>query len=140
MVLTIALGRNAKLCVATSGTATTTVLGAQNASIDANWETKKIMHLQDTARTTIMLLKNWTLTGTLTEDFADAGQDIIRAAYNAGSDIAFMLYPGTATATTTTFMCTTGKVTKYAPGFDPMNENNASFTIEENGVAMTMPA
>ena len=140
MALVITLGRTAKLCVGTSGTATTVVLGAQNASIDANWETKKIMHLQDTARTTIMLLKNWTLTGTLTEDFADAGQDIIRTAYNNGSDIAFMLYPGTATATTTTFMCTTGKVTKYSPSFDPMNENNASFTIEENGVAMTMPA
>jgi hypothetical protein len=140
MVLTITIGKNAKLCVATSGTATTEVLGAQNVSIDAGWESKKIMHLRDSAKTTIMLLKNWTLTGTLTEDFADAGQDIIRTAYNAGSDIAFMLYPGTATATTTTFMCTTGKVTKYGPKFDPMNENNASFTIEENGVAMTMPA
>lgn len=140
MSLAITVGKDAKLCVATSGTATTAVLGVQNVSIDADWETKKIMHLQDSAKTTIMLLKNWTLTGTLTEDFADGGQDIMRTAYNGGSDIAFMLYPGTATATTTTYMCTTGKCPKYSVKYDPMAENTANFTIESNGVAMTCPS
>lgn len=140
MSLVVTVGKNAKLCVDTSGTATTQVFGVQNVSIDADWETKKIMHLQDTAKTTIMLLKNWTLSGTLTEDMADGGQDIIRTAYNGGSTIAFMLYPGTATATTTTYMCTTGVAPKYSVKYDPMSENNATFTIESNGVAMTCPS
>lgn len=140
MALVITVGKNAKLCVATSGTATTEVLGVQNVSIDADWETKKIMHLRDSAKTTIMLLKNWSITGTLTEDMADAGQDIIRAAYSGGSAMAFMLYPGTATATTTTYMCTTGVVPKYSIKYDPMSENQATFTIESNGVAMTAPS
>ena len=140
MSLAITVGKNAKLCVDTSGTATTSVLGVQNVSIDADWENKKIMHLQDTAKTTVMLLKNWTVSGTLTEDMADAGQDIIRAAYNAGTAIAFTLYPGTATATTTTYMCTTGVVTKYSVKYDPNSEENASFTIESNGTALTCPS
>jgi hypothetical protein len=140
MSLVVTVGKDAKLCLSTSGTATTAVLGVQNISIDADWETKKIMHLQDTAKTTIMLLKNWTLTGTLTEDMADAGQDIIRTAYNGGSGIAFMLYPGTATATTTTYMCTSGVAPKYSVKYDPMSENTATFTIESNGVAMTCPS
>ena len=140
MTLAVTVGKNAKFCVDTAAPATTVVLGIQNVSVDADWETKKIMHLQDTAKTTVPLLKNWTVTGTLTEDFADGGQDIIRTAYHNGSNIAFMIYPGTATATTTTFMCASGMVTKYGPKYDPMNENSASFTIEENGVAMTMPS
>jgi hypothetical protein len=140
MVLTITIGKDAKLCVNTSGTASTAVLGVQNVSIDAGWETKKIMHLQDSAKTTIMLLKNWTVTGTLTEDAADAGQDTIRTAYNNGSNVSFTIYPGTATSTTTAFLCTQGKVTKYSTKLDPMNENNATFTIEESGVAITMPS
>lgn len=139
MTLVVTVGKNAKLCVDTSGTATTEVLGVQNVSIDADWETKKIMHLQDSAKTTIMLLKNWTVTGTLTEDLADGGQDIIRAAYNGGTNIAFMLYPGTATATTTTYMCATGVAPKYSVKYDPMNENNATFSIESCGVALTCP-
>ena len=140
MTLAITLGKDAKLRVATTGTATTVVLGVQSVSIDAGWETKKLMHLEDTAKTTVPLLKNWTVTGTLTEDFADGGQDIIRTAYHNGSNIAFMIYPGTATTITTTYMCASGMVTKYGPKYDPMNENSASFTIEENGVAMTMPS
>ena len=140
MTLVYTVGKNAKLCVDTSGTATTSVLGVQNVSIDADWETKKIMHLQDSAKTTIMLLKNWTITGQLTEDMADAGQDIIRAAYNGGTAIAFMLYPGTATATTTTYMCTTGVVPKYSVKYDPMSEETATFTIESNGTALTCPS
>lgn len=140
MSLAITVGKDAKLCVDTSGTATTIVLGVQNVSLDADWENKKIMHLQDSAKTTIMLLKNWSISGQLTEDMADAGQDIIRAAYNNGTSIAFMLYPGTATATTTTYMCTTGVVPKYSVKYDPMSETNASFTIESNGVALTVPS
>ncbi len=112
MTLAVTVGKNAKFCVDTTAPAATVVLGIQNISVDADWETKKIMHLQDTAKTTVPLLKNWTVTGTLTEDMADGGQDIIRTAYNNGTPIAFMLYPGTATATTTTYSCTTGLVTK----------------------------
>jgi len=140
MTLAITVGKNAKFCVDTAAPATTVVLGIQNISVDADWETKKIMHLQDTAKTTVPLLKNWTVTGTLTEDMADGGQDIIRAAYNAGTAIAFMLYPGTATATTTTYSCTTGLVTKYGVKYDPNSEENASFTIESNGVAIVSPS
>ena len=139
MSLVVSVGKNAKFCVDTSGTATTQVLGVQNISIDADWETKKIMHLQDSAKTTIMLLKNWTVSGTLTEDLACGGQDIIRAAYNGGTGIAFMLYPGTATAAATTYMCTTGVAPKYSVKYDPMSENTATFTIESNGTAMTCP-
>lgn len=98
------------------------------------------MHLGDTAKTTIMLLKNWTVTGTLTEDQADGGQDIIRAGYAGGSVVAWMLYPGTATATTTTYNCSTGVCTRYGVKADPMVENQSTFTIEENGVAMTAPS
>lgn len=140
MSLAITVGKNAKLCVDTSGTAATPVLGVQNVSIDADWENKKIMHLQDSAKTTVMLLKNWTVSGTLTEDMEDGGQDIIRAAYNNGTNIAFMLYPGTATATTTTYMCATGYVTKYGVKYDPMSEENATFTIESAGTALTAPS
>lgn len=140
MTLAITVGKNAKFCVDTVGPATTEVLGVQNISIDADWETKKIMHLRDSAKTTVMLLKNWTVTGTLTEDMADAGQDIIRAAYNDGTPIAFMLYPGTATETTTTYSCTTGLVTKYGVKYDPNSEENASFTIESNGTAIVPPS
>ena len=140
MTLAVTVGKNAKFCVGTAGPAATEVLGIQNISVDADWETKKIMHLQDTAKTTVPLLKNWTITGTLTEDFADAGQDIIRTAYNAGTAIAFMLYPDTDAAPTTAYSCTTGLVTKYGVKYDPNSEENASFTIEENGVAITMPS
>jgi hypothetical protein len=125
--------------LAASGTATTSVLGVENINIDADWETVKKIYLQDSAKTTIMLLQNWVVTGTLTEDMADAGQDFLRAAYNGGSNIAFMLYPGTATATTTTYMCTSGVVPKYSVKYDPMQPNSATFTIESNGVAMTAP-
>lgn len=140
MTLAITVGKDAKLCVDTSGAATTVVLGVQNVNIDADWETKKLMHLQDSSKTTVMLLKNWTVTGTLTEDMADAGQDIIRAAYNGGTNIAFMLYPGTDTATTTTYRCATGRVTKYGVKYDPNSEENASFTIESAGTALTAPS
>jgi hypothetical protein len=140
MPLNILVGKDAKLVVAASGSPTTTVLGVQNLSLDADWETKKIMHLQDTAKTTIMLLKNWTISGSLTEDMADAGQDFVRAAYNGGSNLSIMIYPGTATATTTTYNCLYAVVPKYSIKYDPMSENQATFTIESNGTALTTPA
>ena len=56
MTLAITVGKNAKFCVDTAGPATTEVIGVQNVSVDADWETKKIMHLQDTAKTTVMAL------------------------------------------------------------------------------------
>lgn len=141
MALVIQVGKDAKFCAAASGTASTTVLGVQNVSIDADWETKKLMHLQDTQKTTIRLMKNFTVTGTLTEDMADAGQDFIRASYNtAATKVAFMLYPGTATATTTTYSCTTGVCTKYSTKVDPSGETTATFTIEPDGVDMVAPS
>lgn len=140
MSLVYTVGKNATFKVDTSGTATTTVLGVQNIDLSGDWETKEIMHLGDSAKTTIMLLKNWEITGTLTEDMADPGQDIIRTAYTNGTNIAFMLYPGTATATTTTYMCATGVVPKYSIKYDPNSEENATFTIKSSGVALTVPS
>jgi hypothetical protein len=139
MSLNILVGRNAKFCLGASGVATTSVLGVENLNLDGDWETVKKIYLQDSAKTTVMLLKNWTITGTLTEDMADAGQDFLRAAYNGGSNISFMLYPGTATATTTTYSCEYGVVPKYGLKYDPMQPNSASFTIESNGTALTVP-
>lgn len=144
MSLVVTVGKDAKLSVHASTTSTAACLGVQNVSLDADWENKKVMHLCDSAKTTIMLLKNWTLSGTLTEDFADStGQDVIRAAYNNGTNIAFTLFMkgGTgATASADAYSCTTGYVTKYASKADPMSENTATFTIESAGVAVTPPA
>ena len=42
MTLAVTVGKNAKFCVDTAGPATTEVLGIQNISVDADWETKKI--------------------------------------------------------------------------------------------------
>jgi hypothetical protein len=140
MPLAYIVGKDAVFMLAASGTPTSTVLGVQNLSLDGDWESKKIMHIGDTAKTTIRLLKNWTITGTLTEDMTDTGQNFIRASYNTGAvKVSFMLYPGTATATTTTYSCTSGVVTKYSVKADPMSENQATFTIESDGLALTMP-
>jgi hypothetical protein len=97
------------------------------------------MHLQDTAKTTIMLLKNWTLNITLTEDLADGGQDIIRAAYDGGSNVAFKLWGDYSGASTEFYTCLYGRVTKYGTKVDPNSEITASVTIESAGTGITMP-
>jgi hypothetical protein len=138
MVLTITVGKTGRLDVGAS-TANQETLGVQSVDIPMDWETKKIMHLSDSAKTTIMLLKNWTLNLTLTEDLADAGQDIIRTAYNGGSNIAFKLYPDYVGAATEFYTCAYGRVTKYSTKVDPNSEINASVTIESSGTAITLP-
>jgi hypothetical protein len=140
MSLVITVGKNANFKVAASGTATASVLGVQNLDLGVDWETKKIMHLQDSAKTTVMLLKNWTVSGTLTEDMGDTGQDIIRTAYNAGSNIAILVQPTSTTISTACWLCETGLCTKYSTKVDPMAENTASFTIESVGMAITPPS
>lgn len=138
MPLNIIVGKNGRLDVGAAA-ANIEVLGVQNADLPNDWETKKIMHLQDTAKTTIMLLKNWTMTLTLTEDLADSGQDVIRAAYDGGSNIAIKAWPDYTNANTKFYTCAYGRVTKYSTKIDPNSEINASVTIESAGTGMTMP-
>jgi len=138
MVLAITVGKTGRLEVGAAA-ANINVLGVQNVDTPFDWETKKIMHLGDTAKTTIMLLKNWTVSGVLTEDLADSGQDVIRDAYDGGSNIAFKLWPDYSNATTLFYTCAYGKVTKYSTKVDPNSEVNANFTIESSGTAVTMP-
>jgi hypothetical protein len=138
MVLAITVGKTGRLEVGTS-TPNTQTLGVQNLRVPLSWKTKKVMHLEDTSETTIMLLKEWQVTGTLTEDQADSGQDIIRAAYGAGSNIAVKIWMDYAGAPTLFYTCAYGRVTRYETSIDPNNEVKADFTIESAGTAMTMP-
>lgn len=138
MVLVITVGKTGRLDVGAS-TANTQVLGVQSVDLPNDWETKKIMHLGDTAKTTIMLLKNWTLNITLTEDLADSGQDAIRTAYDGGSNLAFKLWGDYAGSVTEFYTCAYGKVTKYSTKVDPNSEITASITVESAGTGMTMP-
>lgn len=142
MTLVIAtVGKDAIFKVATTGTATTECIGTENLKVTYNWETVKKMFLNTSAKTTIPTVSDFNITGQITLDSAgDAGQAIIKTAAKNASNIAFMIYPGTATATTTTYMCTAGIVTKYEPSVDPLQPNTVSFTIEPNGVALTLPA
>ncbi len=140
MVLNITVGRTGRFDVGVSDPSTE-VMGVQNVDVSFDWETKKIMHLQDTAKTTIMLLKKWSLNLTLTEDLADAGQDVIRTAYDAGTNIAFKLYPNytDVAARDKFYTCSQGRCSKYSTKVDPMSEINASVTIDSCGVGVTMP-
>jgi hypothetical protein len=138
MVLNIVVGKTGRLEVGAAA-ANIEVLGVQNVDVPNDWETKKIMHLGDTAKTTIMLLKNWTVSGVLTEDLADSGQDVFRAAYENGTNIAFKLWPDYTNANTKFYTCAYGRVTKYSTKVDPNSEVNANFTIESCGTGITMP-
>lgn len=138
MVLAITVGKTGRLEVGAAA-ANIVVLGVQNVDIPLDWETKKIMHLGDTAKTTILLLKNWSLSGVLTEDMANSGQDVFRTAYDGGSNIAFKLWPDYTNATTLFYTCAYGKVTKYSTKIDPNSEVTANFTIESAGTVVTMP-
>ena len=138
MVLSITVGRTGRLEVGAAA-ANIQVLGVQSADLPLDWETKKIMHLEDTAKTTIMLLKNWTLNLVLTEDLADTGQEVFRTAYDGGTNIAFKLWLDYANANTKFYTCEYGKCTKYNTKVDPNGEITANTTIESSGVAVTMP-
>lgn len=138
MVLAITVGKSGRVEVGAAA-ANIQVTGVQNVDIPLDWETKKIMHLGDTAKTTIMLLKNWTLSMTLTEDLACTGQDAIRTAFNGGSNLAVKIWPNYAGANTEFYECAYGVVTKYDPKVDPTSEITASVTVESSGTAMTMP-
>ena len=138
MVLAITVGKTGRLEVG-AACANIQVTGVQNADVPLDWETKKIMHLGDTAKTTIMLLKNWSLNITLTEDLACTGQDALRTAYDGGSNIAVKLWQDYTNANTKFYECAYGKVTKYNTKVDPNSEITASVTIDSSGTAMTMP-
>jgi hypothetical protein len=141
MPVAVTLGKDARMYVATSGTATTEVIGVENIKISHKWETEKKMFLNTTAKTTIPVLPDFTISGQFTVDSGgDAGQGIIRTAAKNASNIAFMIYPGTATATTTAYMCTNGLSLAWDAAVDGLKSNVVNFTIEPNGVAMTLPA
>ena len=137
MVLVSTTGRKAALGV---GASYTLVLGVRDVKLNMDWETEKLMHLQDTAKTTIQLLKNWSITGNLTEDFADAGQDIIRAAYNTPQNMEVRYYPNYTDAPSVYYTCAYSVVSKYESGADPTKSETAAFTIDSSGTALTPPS
>ncbi|MCK9568632.1 hypothetical protein M0R72_06805 [Candidatus Pacearchaeota archaeon] len=130
MSLVNAPGRAGNLKV--SG-ADTSVLGVRNLKIDPAWSTEKLMHLQDTAPSALLNFKEWTVTFDLTEDLADAGQDLIRTAFDDGTSLAFKGY-----VDATHYWTSTAVVTKYSINVDPNKSNTASVTFEPYmGTAIT---
>ncbi len=130
MTLTSAPGRAGNLKV---GAADTAVLGVRNLRIDPTWSTEKLMHLQDSAPSSLLNFKEWTVTFDLTEDLADAGQDLIRGAFDAGTSLAFKAY-----VDATHYWTSTAVVTKYSINIDPNKSNTASVTLEPYmGTAIT---
>ena len=130
MSLVNAPGRAGNLKV--SG-ADTSVSGVRNLKIDPAWSTEKLMHLQDTAPSALLNFKEWVVTCDLTEDLADAGQDLIRTAFDAGSSLAFKAY-----VDATHYWTSTAVVTKYSINVDPNKSNTASVTFEPYmGTAIT---
>ena len=137
MVLVPTTGRKAAIGV---GASYTLVLGARNVRLSNEWEIEKLMHLQDTAKTTIQLLKNWSITLSLTEDYADAAQDVIRAAFNTPQNMEVRYYPNYTDAPSAYYTCAYSVVSKYEMGADPTKSEDANVTIDSSGVAMTPPA
>ena len=130
MTLVNAPGRAGNLKV---GGGDTVVLGVRNLKIDPAWSTEKLMHLQDTAPSALLNFKEWTVTFDLTEDLADAGQDAIRTAFDAGTSLAFKGY-----VDATHYWTSTAVVTKYSISVDPNKSNTASVTFEPYmGTAIT---
>jgi hypothetical protein len=138
---TVILGKDAKMCIGTSGTATTEVIGVENLKISYTFDKETKMYLNTSAKTNIPILPDFSITGQVTIDSAgDVGQGILKTAVKNMTNVSFMIYPGTATATTTTYMCTNGYVTEWSPSIEGLKSNVVSFKIEPNGVAMTLPA
>lgn len=130
MALVNAPGRAGNLKV---GGGDTAVSGVRNLKIDPAWSTEKLMHLQDTAPSALLNFKEWTVTFDLTEDLADAGQDLVRAAFDNGTSLAFKGYVDATHYWTSTAVCT-----KYSLNVDPNKSNTASVTLEPYmGTAIT---
>ena len=55
MVLSVTVGKNGKLAIGVSAPSTDVGM-VQNADVPFDWKTRKIMYLQNTAKTTIMVL------------------------------------------------------------------------------------
>lgn len=107
------------------GGADTPVLGVRNVKLPQNWNTEKIIHLQDEAPSTLLNYKEWTVTVELTEDLQETGQALLYAAYDGGTSIAFKHY-----VDDTHYWSSTALVTKWEGGSDASKTNVATVTLE----------
>lgn len=90
MTLAPTQGKEAKLVV---GGGDTEVLGVRSADPDRTWVSESVMHFQDESPSELLKHIDWTINASLTTDHADAGQAAIHSAFEAGTSLAFKLYP-----------------------------------------------
>ncbi len=77
------------------GVGRTRVLGVRAINLPNNWNTQKLIHLQESVSSASLTFIDWTITVELTQDKTDEGQLAIKAAYENGTKLEFRIYPNT---------------------------------------------
>ena len=67
---------------------------------------------------------DWAISGTITEDLSDSGQDLIRAAFFGGSKLVFKAY-----VDATHYYASDAEVAEYNPEVDAEGHNQVSVTF-----------
>lgn len=107
------------------GAGDTAVLGVRSVRLPKNWNTEKVMHLQDTSPTTLLNYQEWTVTVELTMDLTDTGQSAIRSAHDNGTELEFKGY-----VDATHYYHGHAYVTRFEPNVDASRVNTLTVTFE----------
>jgi hypothetical protein len=111
----------------------------ESVDIPEEWTKIQKIYLGDSAKRNILLERDWSMNITMSQNLSDSGQDTIRTAYSAGSNIAVKVWPDYANATTEFYTCAYAKVSKCAPKVDASGVVSETVTIDSDGTAMTLP-
>jgi hypothetical protein len=121
-------GKESKLVV---GVGNVEVLGIRTGGPDQSWNTEDLMHWGDEAPTAMMNYKVWSISFTATYDIEEAsnpGLKDIYEAFDAGSSLAFKLYPDE--DVTTTYWTSTAHVMDWKVTQDAQKNNVVTFTFK----------
>jgi hypothetical protein len=133
------LGKNSRIEVGAANP-NIVVNGVIDVTNNQTWKTDTRTYLGDTAERTIPIEKNWNVPLNMDELPSDPGQQVLRDASQAGSNVAVKIWNDYTNANTKYYVCLYGICLDYSTKNAGGGAVGATCTIKSNGTAMTPPS